>query len=226
MNKTVLLVDDVQMMIEIEKEFLQNSYVEILSAKDGLQALDIAQTRHPDLIFMDLQMPVMDGATCCRKIKSVDGLKEIPVVMVTTKGREEDVETCFAAGCDGFLTKPLFREQFLETARKFIPGIERREKRVPVSFTGVVNIGDTTLACSMRDLSIGGALVETDYPVAPDSVLRISFALPDRSKIECHGRVVWINRTSSKCPVGFGVKFSILPKDARIALATFVDSVA
>src|SRR5690242_7384516 len=113
MGKAILLVDDVQMFIEIEKEFLQNSQVEILTARDGLEALDIIKERRPDLVFMDLQMPKMNGDACCRAIKSDRVQFATPVVMVTAKGDEEAKDSCLAAGCDGFLTKPLDRDRFL-----------------------------------------------------------------------------------------------------------------
>ncbi len=224
MKKTILLVDDVQMFIEIEKEFLRYSQVEIVSARDGVQAMHVAKSRQPDLIFMDLQMPNMDGATCCRTMKSDPSLKEIPVVMVTTKGKEEDRQTCFSAGCNDFLTKPLYREHFLEAARKFVPGIERRERRVPVSICGFFSTSDAASVCTLRDLSVGGTFVATDYAGLPGSVIRVSFALPDGTEIDCQGRIAWVNRAASKIPVGFGVKFSMLTKQAKDSLATFVES--
>ena len=69
MKKTILLVDDNDMFLEIEKEFLQYTNTEVITACDGIEALNIVKAMRPDLIFMDLEMPKMDGASCCRAIK-------------------------------------------------------------------------------------------------------------------------------------------------------------
>ena len=109
MGKSILLVDDVQMFIEIYKEFLQYSKVEIMIARDGIEALDVIKAKKPDLIFMDLQMPRMDGAACCRIIKTDAMLMDIPVIMISSSSKDEDRQICFSAGCDYFITKPVSR---------------------------------------------------------------------------------------------------------------------
>jgi CheY-like chemotaxis protein len=222
MDKTILLVDDVQMFIEIEKEFLEYSQAEILTARNGLEALNVIKNKRPDLVFMDLQMPEMDGAACCSAIKSDSTLFTIPVVMVTSKGNEEDKEHCFSAGCDYFLTKPLDRDNFLEVARRFISGIDRREMRLPISLNGDFRVNDATLPCTLYDISVGGAFVETDYFGIVGSVIQISFTIPGGTIIECHGKIAWVNSMVSKIPRGFGVKFALLPKQAKEALTKFI----
>jgi CheY-like chemotaxis protein len=222
MDKTILLVDDVNMFIEIQKEFLKFSCAEILTATDGEDALNVVTTRRPDLVFMDLQMPKMDGAACCRAIKSDHRLMCIPVVMVTSKGKEEDVKNCFSAGCDDFLTKPLDRDHFLETARRFLPNIDRREKRLPLSVNGAIKNSAESMSCLLHDISLGGAFVITDYFGIPGNVIQISFTLPDGTLIECPGRIVWVNSVISSIPRGFGVKFSLVASHAKEALARFI----
>jgi len=222
MGPTILLVDDIQMFIEIQKEFLQDSKVAVLTARDGLEALKVMKTRRPDLVFMDLQMPKMDGAACCRAIKSDPVLRDIPVVMITSGGQPEYREQCSLAGCDDFLIKPLDREHFLEIAKRFIPSINRREKRISFNADVTILINHETLACTLYNLSIGGAYVESDYQAIPRDVLRISFTLPDGTKIDCPGRVAWVNSSISTMPRGFGVQFALLPNNAKEALAKFI----
>ena len=224
MPSTVLLVDDNRMFLEIQKEFLEYSNVEILTASDGLEALAVAQAQRPDLIFMDLHMPKMDGSSCCRALKSVSALVNIPVVMVTSKGSEEDKDLCYTAGCDHFLTKPLDRDMFLDVARKFIPSIDRRERRILANFACTLKLQDESVTCRLHDLAVGGVFVVTDSIVVPNSVVQIAFNLPDGTEIACHGRVAWVNRIYAKFPRGIGIKFALMPKEMQQSLKFFVDS--
>lgn len=222
MGNTILLVDDIQMFIEIQKEFLQDSQVAILTARDGLEALKVIKIRLPDLVFMDLQMPGMDGAACCRAIKSDPTLRNIPVVMITSGGKPEYREQCSSAGCDDFLIKPLDRDHFLEIAKRFIPSINRREKRIPFNADVSILINHETLACTLYNLSMGGAYVESDYQATPRDVIRIAFTLPDGAIIDCPGRVAWVNSSIATMPHGFGVQFALLTSNAKEALTKFI----
>jgi CheY-like chemotaxis protein len=222
MGNTILLVDDIQMFIEIQKEFLQDSQVNILAARNGLDALGVIKTRRPDLIFMDLQMPVMDGAASCRAIKSDPTLRNIPVVMISSGGNLDYREQCFSAGCDDFLTKPLDRDHFLEIAKRFIPTINRREKRIPFKADVSILINHETLSCILYNLSMGGVYVESNYQASPRDVIRISFSLPDGTRIDCPGRIAWVNNGISKMPRGFGVQFALLPNNAKEALTKII----
>lgn len=221
MDKTILLVDDNQMFIEIQKEFLQYTPFDILSAKDGLEALDLVRSKRPDLVFMDLEMPRMDGASCCRAIKS-DVFSNIPVVMVSSK---ENKDNCFLAGCDSFVTKPLNRDVFLDAARKFIPDLNRREKRSEINVDCLLRLNDETITCSLKNVSMGGAFVVTDYFGIPNRVVQIHFSLPDGAVIDCSGRIAWMNRTDENHPEGFGVKFALMTNNAKYALKTYIESV-
>jgi uncharacterized protein (TIGR02266 family) len=220
MEKTILLVDDLQMFIEIEKDFLRDTRMDILTARDGIEALDVVKSKQPDLIFMDLEMPRMDGWACCRAIRSDPAVANVPVVMVTSSGNEEK---CRLAGCDHFLTKPLDRDIFLDVARKYLPDIDRREKRVGIKTDCLVRVRDETIMCHLHDLSKGGTFVATDELRESGTVVQITFTLPDGTVIACSGRIAWLNRNESKLPKGFGVKFSLLTKDAKSALKNFLE---
>lgn len=219
MGKTILLVDDNQLFIEIEKEFLQYTVLNIVTAKDGLEALDLVKIKMPDLVFMDLEMPRMDGATCCRAIKSDVSFGNIPVVMVTSKGNEEN---CYSAGCDHFVTKPLDRDVFLDVARSFIPNIDRREKRAEVNFDCLLRLQDEAITCHLKNVSMGGAFVVIDHFCMPNSVVQIHFTLPDGTVIDCSGRIIWLNRSEETHPKGVGVKFALMTKEAKSAIKNFL----
>ena len=223
-ENTILLVDDNKMFIDIQQEYLKYTNATVITADNGLAALNILKTRQPDLIFMDLHMPMMDGGECCRAIKSDTELNNIPVVMVTAKGNDDDVNRCYTVGCDDFLGKPFDRDAFLCVARKFIPNIDRRERRVLVDFDASLNFRDDKVPCKVLDLSVGGAFITTDYFGIPNSVVQLSFPLPDGTLIECHGRVAWANRIYAKFPRGIGIKFALMPKHMQEALKNFIDT--
>src|ERR1035441_3908591 len=105
----ILLVDDTKLFLKLEQEYLKHLAVTVLTAGNGIEALEIARSQLPDIIFLVLNMPEMDGIDCCAAIKTDPDLRSIPVIMVTTHGMEESIERCRNAGCDGFLTKPLDR---------------------------------------------------------------------------------------------------------------------
>ncbi len=214
----ILLVDDVQMFLEIQKEYLQETQANILTARDGSEALDVIKTRRPDLVFMDVQMPGMDGTTCCRKVKSDSSCSKIPIVLISSSKTDVDIERCYSNQCDFFIAKPYGRDLFLDVARKFLVGINRRNKRIPCRLDANVHINNDIVACTMHDLSIGGAYVATDYPAAPGNVVRISFYLPDGENIDCQGRIAWVNGGNTEYPSGFGIKFALVPKLAEKAL--------
>jgi len=225
MDSTILLVDDNKLFLEIEKEYLQSSPVEVLTAKNGLEAIHVIRNKRPDLVFMDMQMPKMDGIACCRAIKSDPSFNTIPVVMVTSRGNENDQNNSCSAGCDDYITKPLDRGHFLSVARSFIPSINRREKRVQTLITAVFRVNNESMSCAIHNVSVGGAFLHSDYFGVPGCVIQLTFTLPGGTVIECHGRIVWANRVSSQMPMGFGVQFALLPKDAKEALSKYIQEV-
>ena len=219
MESTILLVDDVRLFLEIQKEFLQYTAVKVVTAHNGVEALHAIGRQRPSLIFMDLEMPEMNGVVCCRAIKSNPDLSGIPVVMITAKGDEASQIDCRAAGCDGFLTKPLNRSLFLETAGRFVTDIDRREKRTTTRLSGIIRSRGTTSHCTLHDLSIGGAYIATTFQGELDRVVEISFLLPDGSPLECRAKIVWFKGGP---PPGFGVSFLLLPASAKEALGEFL----
>jgi two-component system, cell cycle response regulator len=122
----ILLVDDVKLFLELEKSYLNLTQAQVLTAANGQEALELVRSKRPDLVFLDLYMPVLDGKACCMAIKDDPELAAIPVVMVTTGGKSEEVDLCRAAGCDGLLTKPIDRSAFLDMVSRFIPSFKRR----------------------------------------------------------------------------------------------------
>lgn len=225
----ILLVDDVNMFLELQKSFLKLSSVHVLTARDGVEALQVVKREQPSLVFMDLHMPNMDGTECCARIKADQATRSVPVVMITSEGKGEERQLCFRAGCDDFLTKPLDRSLFLETARRFLPAIDRRGVRVQCREKAKFRAFGLTLSGEVLDLSVNGIYMATDYVVKTGTVLEIAFTLGDeaRTTVQAKGRVAWLNsresRKNPKFPVGFGVEFFGVPDELRSALQAYVE---
>jgi CheY-like chemotaxis protein len=223
-ERTILLVDDVRLFLEIQKEFLQNSSVHVMTARNGVDALDASNNKRPDLIFMDLEMPEMNGIDCCRAIKSDPRSAGIPVVMITGRGDEASLVDCRAAGCNDLLTKPLNRNLFLETAVRFVRSVDRREKRSRLEAAGELRFRGRNFPCTLRDLSVGGAFITPgeDFQGEVGRVIQIAFTLPNGSPVECQGTVVWQEKPAAGLPRGFGVSFVLLPQGTKDALTSYL----
>ena len=230
MTKKVLLVDDVSMFIELEKDYLQFSAVTVLTARDGEQALKICQTQRPGIVFMDLHMPVMNGADCCRAIKQDPELQATKVVLITSEGKAADRLLCLSAGCDEFMTKPLDRQIFLEAARRLLPAIDRRDRRISCRLNAKYRVFGITLSGYIANLSQNGAYIVTGSEVEKGAELDLIFALPEPGGliIQTRARVAWLNSKKSRLKPalaeGFGVEFVSMPDAAAREMGRYIES--
>jgi CheY-like chemotaxis protein len=229
-RKKVLLVDDVNLIIELEKAFLKGLPVDILVARNGVEALHIVKKEHPDLIYMDLNMPVMDGLTCCRALKSDPETSSIPVIMVTTHGREEDVLLCRSAGCDDYITKPIDARIFVEKGRSCIADFERRRRRFAYSMDiQFLKNGEPRHGLTI-DISKGGLFIAVPDDVIPDDPVDLLFSLPHGGKdilVAARGRVAWENRKGSLkkpgYPPGVGIAFTDIDPAIVVLIEQFLE---
>jgi len=107
MRKRILCVDDAETILMMERMILTKAGYELMTAKDGQEAVTKAVAERPDLILMDVVMPKMNGFDACKQLRSNDVTKAIPIIMVTTRGEAESLETGFTSGCDDYITKPI-----------------------------------------------------------------------------------------------------------------------
>jgi two-component system cell cycle response regulator DivK len=126
MNKTksqrpcVLLVDDYPDAREMYSEYLQYSGFDVIEAGNGIEALQQAAERSPDIILMDLSLPVMDGWEATRRLKADHRTAGIPVVALTGHALAGISEGARRAGCDAFITKPCLPEDLVKEIRKVL----------------------------------------------------------------------------------------------------------
>ena len=217
----ILLVDDTKLFLKLEQEYLKQSSVMVFTASNGREALEMIRNNRPDLIYMDLNMPEMDGVTCCAAIKADPDLRSIPVILVTTEGHDDSVERCKEAGCDGFLSKPIDRKLFLELGRSFLQNINRRERRVSCRIKVLfrVNSGENMHGTCM-DLSTRGLYVVCDRAVEVGDTVEVSMLASGSSDdlVEAWGRIAWSNinpgRKKQRLPEGFGVEFLAITEES------------
>ncbi len=107
MPARILIVDDSRTTLEVVKVHLMSQDYEFDTAADGAQALVRAEHWAPDLVISDLAMPGISGLELCKKLKQVPGRRRVPFVLVTSKKDDATRRAAFAAGVDGFLTKPI-----------------------------------------------------------------------------------------------------------------------
>ncbi len=221
----ILLVDDVALFLEIQKKYLNLSAVTILTAKNGEEALEIVGRERPDLVILDVNMPKMDGVTCCTRIKQDPATRAIPVIMVSNVYRQEDIDLCWNAGCDDFMQKPVEGRLFLEKARKFLPAIERREIRLPCQILVSCTVDSEQFVATSGDISLHGIYLASPAKMEREREVSLSFTLPGSgTTTTARGRVAWLNegrdRLTSSLPTGFGVQFMEITGEGMALLRT------
>ena len=118
-KKKILVVDDTDWNRDLLVQLLEDEYT-VLQAVDGEQAVKMAEREKPDLILMDLGMPVMDGWEATRTIKANGALKHIPIIAVTSHAMVGDEITAREAGCDDYLAKPVDENELILKIKKFL----------------------------------------------------------------------------------------------------------
>jgi two-component system cell cycle response regulator DivK len=120
MAKTVLIVEDNELNMKLFRDLLEAHGYATLATRNGIEALDLARERRPDLILMDIQLPEVSGLEVTKHLKDDQELRHIPVVAVTAFAMKGDEERILAGGCEAYLSKPISVARFIETVRRFL----------------------------------------------------------------------------------------------------------
>jgi two-component system cell cycle response regulator DivK len=121
MSKRILVVEDQEDLRGVLHTLLSDSGYTVIEAADGQAGVAMALSERPDLILMDIQLPVLDGYDATRQIKASPDLKETPIIAVSSFAMKGDEEKARAAGCDHYVTKPYSPIQLLRMIRGFLP---------------------------------------------------------------------------------------------------------
>jgi len=212
-NLKILLVDDVDFFRDVMCDYFKRTPATIITASGGEEAISLAMREWPDLIYMDVGMPGMNGIEVCKKIKAHPQLKKIPVLLVFTPDRDATAKEVEESGCEGYLAKPFGREEFLNLGHRHLFNIERRERRVPCQMTVDFEINGAVYQGRGVDISTHGLYIEFRDEIPPDKRVTASFLMPtiSSSKVEVTGRIAWVNqgfpRQNMSLAQGFGIEF-------------------
>jgi two-component system, cell cycle response regulator DivK len=119
-TKRILIVEDHEDARRILRDMLETTDYELVEAENGEQALAVVARQRPDLILMDIQLPILDGYEATRRIKADPALRSIPIIAVTSYALSGDEAKARAAGCDDFIPKPYSPRQLLAKVRQYL----------------------------------------------------------------------------------------------------------
>ena len=120
MPKKILVVDDTRLILNLTTMSLVKAGFEVVTAANGQEALERVRTEHPDLIILDIMMPIMDGFEACRRLKEDKDTCAIPVIFLTAKGQEADRSKGLDVGAVDFITKPFSPRRLVEKVSQYL----------------------------------------------------------------------------------------------------------
>ena len=120
MNCTILLIEDNEQNRYLAAFLLEQRGYRVVPAEDGPSGIALAQALAPELILLDIQLPLMDGYAVAQALRGVDALRSTPIVAVTSYAMAGDREKSLAAGCNGYIEKPINPETFVAEIERFL----------------------------------------------------------------------------------------------------------
>lgn len=121
MKRKILVIEDNEQNLYLVKFILEKHGYEVFEARDGQEGINLAVSINPDLIILDIQLPVMDGYTVAKQIKTNAELAQVPIIAVTSYAMVGDREKTIEAGCNGYIEKPINPDTFIQQVEQHLP---------------------------------------------------------------------------------------------------------
>lgn len=121
MKKKILLIEDNAQNSYLTTFLLESKGYSVVTAADGASGIEMAKLSAPDLILLDIQLPMMDGYAVATALRTLDSMKSVPIIAVTSYAMVGDREKCMAAGCNGYIEKPINPDTFASEVSTFLP---------------------------------------------------------------------------------------------------------
>ncbi len=226
----VLLIDDSPLFLNLYRSYLKTTPVRLAETRSCSEALSFCAGERPALVLVNFNLPDATGAVCCRRIRALAGMKQVPVIVLCDpKGPQEESDSR-QAGCSDVLFKPLTRMEFLTVGARHLFGI--REVRRPCVVSVRCGRKETVFVGRGLDVSSGGIFLESGetVPIGEPLEMEIQLGRPGSaaSWISCRGEVAWLNcrgqLVKESHPVGFGVRFTWMRVEDSGALADFLET--
>ena len=131
MKQKILLIEDHEQNRYLASFLLEKHGYAVVSASDGPAGIELAKTIKPALILLDIQLPLMDGYTVARELRSEPALRNVPIIAVTSYAMVGDREKSLAAGCNGYMEKPINPDTFVTEIERFLPPNQKGEQHDP-----------------------------------------------------------------------------------------------
>lgn len=119
MKRTILLIEDNEQNRYLATYLLERHGYRVIAAEDGARGIEIARSCVPDIVLLDIQLPTMDGYLVAQLLRGIDSLRATPIIAVTSYAMAGDREKCLAAGCSGYIEKPINPETFVSELEHF-----------------------------------------------------------------------------------------------------------
>jgi DNA-binding response OmpR family regulator len=215
----LLVVEDDLASLELMAEVFTSLKAEVRPVSDSEKAADLVNQEKFDGIFLDLEMPKMNGFDLARRIRKSSWNKSVPIIIVTGRDDRRTMQEAFEIGATFFLQKPVDRQRLtslLRTVRGALLENRRRHTRVPLHTPVTCSAGSRTMQGDTWNLSAGGIQVEVGNLQPGDSV-KLSFRLPRSGiEIEAVGVVVWAKEYRQ------GIQFTKLSPQTQQAIQEFI----
>jgi DNA-binding response OmpR family regulator len=183
-SKRILIVDDEPRYVRLMEANLISDNYEVLKAYNGQQALEIVEDKKPDLVLLDVMMPVLDGFTTCERIRK---FSTVPIIMVTVKGEEKDRVRGLDLGADDYIVKPFSATELLARVRAVL---RRAAKPAPTAAPSIFHHGDMDIDLAKAEVFLNGKMVylsATEYRILLQLAQNIGTVIPSEQML----RDVW-----------------------------------
>jgi CheY-like chemotaxis protein len=218
----LLVVEDDIACLELMTEVFESLEAEVRPVSDSREAVGLIEKEKFDGIFLDLEMPNVDGFELARRVRGSSWNRTTPIVIVTGRDERQAMQEAFAIGATFFLQKPVDRQRLSMLFRSVRGGMEenrRRSTRAPIQTEVSCEVGSRTVRGVTWNLSQGGMQVEADG-LQPGEMVRVSFHLPaSRIDITAAGTVVWAKNTRQ------GIRFTKVSEQNQKSIRDFIAEV-
>lgn len=230
MKKTIVLADGSKSFLMYISLLLKRLGFQLLSCRNGIEALSLIRSNQPDLVMLDVHMEMLDGIATLRHIRSDHSISGVPVIMMSMDISPETIKACEDLGCAGYLPKPIKVDQLNDAIQRslLMRGSHCRKhirtscgRKVTVDFQGM------RLHFYTETFSAGGIYVRTENPLPSGSDVVVSLDIDHGKQRRYKGRVIYIRNEfgdlSTMSP-GMAIKFMDLSAQDKLELNSFMKS--